>query len=98
MQRMKLESVIAERELHSLRLGREIKVRIGIPRKTSHQDFITTYQIIGVGDEQVRFGAGLDAVQSLQLALKMIGADIAQLSKLYDLRWADRDDAGFPVE
>lgn len=69
-------TVIAERVLQSSKLTTQVRVRIGSPQKTTSGDFITPYQILGAGDEKVRFAAGLDSIQSLQLVLQMIGADI----------------------
>lgn len=96
MSAISLGTVIAERELHSATAEKQVRIRIGRPQKTKHEDFITPYQISGVGDEKIRYAAGFDAVQSLQLVFRMIGADIACLKDL-KLTWADRDDAGFPV-
>src|SRR3954469_14553397 len=96
MNNVELGVVIAERLLQSPKLNQVVKVRIGSPQRTTNQDFITPYQIIGAGDERVRYAAGVDAVQSLQLVFPMIGADI-HLGLKEQLRWADRDDSGFPV-
>jgi hypothetical protein len=92
-----LGTVIAERVLQATKLGMEVRVRIGCPRKTTTGEFITTYQIVGAGDEKVRFAAGLDAVQSLQLVFSMIGADVHHGLKDYHFQWADGDDSGFPT-
>jgi hypothetical protein len=86
--------VIAERVLKSSRVENDIVVKIGAPQKSESADYRTPYQILGIGDENVRFAAGLDAVQSLQLVFKMIGAD---LSYGFRLRWAETDESGFPV-
>lgn len=96
MKDLELETVIAERVLASPILNHEVRVRIGSPQEKGG-DFVTPYQIAGAGDERVRFAAGLDAVQSLQLVFHMIGADIHGGLKEYRLRWADRDDPGFPA-
>jgi len=97
MDHVELGTVVAERVLHSAALQNEVRVRIGCPQKTAADDFITPYQIIGVGDQKIRFAAGLDAVQSLQLAFVMIGADIHSRLSDYGLRWADGEGPGFPV-
>ncbi len=97
MENVKLGTVIAERVLKSSRLDSNVTIRIGCPQATAEGDFITPYQIIGAGDQEVRFAAGLDALQSLQLAIRMIGADISYGLKEYELKWADGDDAGLPM-
>jgi hypothetical protein len=94
MEKVKLGMVIAERTLFSPK-KLEVRVRIGAPQKTTADDYITPYQIVGAGDEEVRFAAGLDSVQSLHLALQMVAADINYGLKDYELRWADSDDSGF---
>jgi hypothetical protein len=93
MASVELGTVIAERVLHSPQLENEVRVRIGCPQETTSGDFITPYQIVGVGHEKVRFAAGLDAVQSLQLVFLIIGADLES----YSLQWANPDDPGFPT-
>jgi ATP-dependent Clp protease ATP-binding subunit ClpA len=87
-----LEPVIAERTLELVKLNAQVIVKIGMPRK-SNGKFITPYQIIGLGDANVRLAAGVDAVQALQLALSLIGAEL----KNSDLRWARGLDSGFPT-
>jgi hypothetical protein len=97
MGNVELGKVIAERVLQSLKLTNHVTVRIGRPQKTESGDFITPYQIVGVDNDKVRFAAGVDAVQSLQLVLQMIGAEIHCGLKEYQLRWADGDDPGLPA-
>lgn len=92
-----LGTPIAERVLFSSKNQSKIFVRIGLPQETEHGDFLTPYQIIGMGDEKVRAAAGLDAVQSLQLVFRMIGADLASASIFEELKWSDADDCGFPA-
>lgn len=97
MANVELGQVIAERALHSAELPEGITVRIECPQKTEHGDFVTPYQMIGIGEEKVRYGAGVDAVQALQLAFQKLGAEIQFGLKEYNLRWLDGDDAGFPT-
>jgi hypothetical protein len=97
MGNVELGTVIAERVLQSPKLAQQVIVRIGCPQKTVSGDFITPYQIVGAGDEKVRFAAGLDSVQSLQLVFQMLGAVIHYGLKEYQLRWADGGDPGFPA-
>jgi hypothetical protein len=96
MASVELGTVIAERVLLSTKLGKEVRVKIGCPQETTSGDFITPYQIVGAGDGKVRFAAGLDAVQSLQLVFPMIGADVHYELKDYRFQWANSDDPGFP--
>jgi ATP-dependent Clp protease ATP-binding subunit ClpA len=88
-----LEPVIAERVLHSAKLNAQIVVRIGIPREMVNKQFVTPYQVVGLGDANVRLAAGADAVQALQLAFLLIGAEL----KSCDVRWAGGPDSGFPT-
>ena len=97
MGKVELGKVIAERILHSPRLSNKVLIRVGCPQRTAADDFVTPFQIVGVGDEKVRFAAGLDALQSLQLVLQMIGADVHYRLKEYELRWAGGDDPGLPA-
>jgi hypothetical protein len=96
MKKVRLGAVIAERALRSSKVKREVHIKIGCPQKTPADDFIVPYQIVGAGDEEIRFAAGLDSIQALQLVFQMISADIHLLDE-YDFKWADADDSGFPV-
>jgi hypothetical protein len=97
MEKLLLGVQIAERVLQCAASQKRIIVRIGAPQPTEYGDFLTPYQIVGTGDEKVRAAGGLDAVQSLQLVFRMIGADLAALREAGDFRWADAEDCGFPL-
>jgi len=88
-----LGPLIAERVLQSVKLNAQIVVRIGMPREMVNKQFVTPYQFVGLGDANVRLAAGADAVQALQLAFLMIGAELRN----YDTRWAGGPDSGFPA-
>jgi hypothetical protein len=82
---------------------RTVIVRIGRPQMFSESpdDCFVPYQIVGLGSERVRYGAGVDSVQALQLVMKMIGADLAALNREYvgAMRWEagqNENDFGFP--
>jgi hypothetical protein len=91
-----LDDVVAERELE--RRGEEagrIIVRLGRPKPDPEIDWTCSYQIRGVGDEQVRTAHGIDAVQALQLCLGMIRVDLGVLQRSHRLTWLGEDDLGF---
>src|SRR5262249_55842003 len=82
---------------------RTLTVRIGRPQMFSEppDDYFVPYQIMGAGSEKVQYGAGVDAVQALQLVMKMIGADLEALNRDYAeaIRWEagqSPGDFGFP--
>jgi hypothetical protein len=83
--------------------GGEVTVVLGKPEKFSGaEDHYCPYQIIGLGNERVRYAGGIDAVQALLLALKMIGADLytspeAQAKQLTWQGGGSHGDLGFPV-
>ena len=104
---MELDSVgevIATRRL--FRAGDDtagvIAVKMGKPVPyPDGQDYYCPYQVTGLGDEKVRYAAGIDAFQAMQLALRMIGTDLyIRLNRLCAgrLRWEGDDDGdlGFP--
>jgi hypothetical protein len=93
---IRLGKVIAERVLTSPQLRKRVKVRIGAPRKTKNLDFIVPYQILHIGDEKVRFAAGVDAVQALELVFKMIGADLHYRHKDIKFQLFGEKGSGFP--
>jgi hypothetical protein len=102
---MKLSSVgivIATRVL-TLPKGKEVTVAIGKPRKFRNGiDYYCPFQILGMGDDQVRYCGGVDAVQALQLALENIGTRLysSKDAKTGTLSWdagRTKGDFGFPV-
>jgi hypothetical protein len=98
-----LGDVIANRRytVSNIESPHEIVVAIGRPRMfPDSTDFFTPYQIRGIGDEKIRYAGGIDAVQSLQLSMTMIGADLYAHSELLKekLIWEgdENGDLGFP--
>src|SRR5687767_1242628 len=92
-----LKNVIAERELE-LTMGdkkRKVVVRLAAPFPVEH-GFRCDYQILGLGDDKVRFGTGIDGIQALQIALQNIGADLYLRHREVSLLWEGDSDLGFP--
>ncbi|MGH9966600.1 MAG: DUF6968 family protein [Pyrinomonadaceae bacterium] len=98
-----IENVIAVRELYltnSQAVSRPILVCIGRPYQNAEfGEYLCEYQITGVGSEEVRRITGIDAVQALQCALVVLGADLTALNASIDntLRWkgGEPGDVGF---
>lgn len=81
--------------------GTEILVQIGKPCQFADgRGYYCPYQIVGLGDTKVRYGAGIDAVQALQLVMGIIGADLYSRNRSCggELRWegGEGGDLGFP--
>jgi hypothetical protein len=75
-----------------------IVVRLAKPAcNPKTKDYECVFRITGRGVSLVRFAAGFDGVQALQLALVMIGAEIGRIEKALGirLRFGDLGDAGF---
>lgn len=95
--------IIAVRELQidegaSFKKG---EVRIGKPRPLpDSESYCCPFQIVGVGGEEIRYAAGIDAIQSLQLVMIMIGATLKYLNGQQGgkLGWkgGSKGDFGFP--
>jgi len=90
---IELGQVIAERILRSD--AGEVRVRIGLPKEHDQDFYITPYQILGAGNEKIRYAGGMDAVQSLQLAFEMIGNDLQQRFPKSNIVWRGAKDHGF---
>jgi hypothetical protein len=82
---------------------RAIVVKMGKPQplpKALGDDHFCPIQITGAGSENVKYAAGVDAFQSIELALKQIGALLAALNREHEgqLRWEcdEHGDLGFP--
>lgn len=101
---MKIDSVgiiVANREL-ALADGKKVTVTIGKPEKfPDSEDYYCSYQIIGMGNERVRYAGGIDSIQALLLALNMVGADLytSDEAKTGVLSWkgGEKGNLGFPV-
>lgn len=101
MELIDIGTVIAKREFQAGQA--KIIVLIGLPQKFPREtDYFCPYQIVGLGSGRVRRAGGVDAVQALQGALKMIGADIYSSDEARSgrLSWAGGSGAaeiGFPL-
>ena len=81
-----------------------ILVKMGKPQPLPDalgDDQYCPFQITGIGGERVKYAAGVDEFQSIELALKMIGAELATLNREHDgqLRWQgdEHSNLGFPI-
>jgi hypothetical protein len=104
---MKLDSVgdvIAIRELFlTSNPSNKIVVTMGKPQPLPDalgDDHFCPIQIVGIGSETVKYAAGVDAFQSIELGFKMIGIELAYLNSKHSgqLRWEgdEHGDLGFP--
>jgi hypothetical protein len=85
MRRETLDEVMATRGLQVLgEPGREVLVKLGRPRPAvdapESGEYFCPFQITGIGDERVRYAAGVDAFQAIELTLKLIGAYLRRLN------------------
>jgi hypothetical protein len=83
---------------------RPIVVTMGEPQPLPDalgDDHYCPFQIRGVGSEKVTFAAGVDAFQSIDLAFRSIGPELARLNRKHDgqLRWEGDENGGlgFPL-
>jgi len=97
--------VIAERVLRRSVNNAEpqdVVVRLGKPRPyPDGSGYFCPFEIIGLGEPKIWFGAGLDAFQSLRLVLRHISALLHayKRDRSLDLFWEEPgDDLGFPEE
>jgi hypothetical protein len=97
--------IIAERK-YIIRRGSgeesDAIVNIGKPQSfPDSPDYYTPFQIKGFGSEKVMYCGGVDAVQSLQLAMRVIGAELQSRrnSLSDDMIWEgdENGDLGFPL-
>jgi hypothetical protein len=94
--------VLAERilELDAAGDRRKVRVLLGQPRTMpgSH-DFFCPYQVVGLGDEVVRYAGGVDAAQAIYLAMEAVGTALAATREALSgaLTWYGEPALGFPV-
>ena len=103
MQLTEIGKVIATRAIYKVGVDKPMfTVKIGIPVKfDGSEDYYCPIQILGHGNSDVTYSAGIDGVQAIQLAMKQIGGRLFLLNKEHGglLRWAgdENGDLGFPV-
>lgn len=87
MQINTIDEVVAKR-IYKIGTGEaalEVTVLLGKPVQfPDSSDFFAPYQIKGPGNEKIRCVGGIDSFQSLQLAMQMIGYDLAALNAKLD--------------
>ncbi len=90
--------VIAERNLTLDSDGTEevLTVQIGRPYYVEPDGvWFCPFNVIGLLPKGTRRAGGVDAIQALQLALVMIGAELSTSSK--SLKWGGEPSTGFPA-
>jgi len=84
--------------------AQNIVVKMGKPQPLPEalgDDHFCPIQIIGAGSENVKYAAGVDAFQSIELAFKLIGTLLSVLNREHNgqFRWECDEDGnlGFPL-
>jgi len=94
----KIGTVIAERELDGRRNGSPCKVvvRFGKPvRNEKDGSWRCPYSVTSPMGERVFYGAGVDSLQALRIAISNAAAELKTLYSDLNLRWANSEDLGF---
>ena len=83
--------------------GQQTAVTVKLGKPVEFDDgtgYYAPFQITGLGPEQIKYAGGVDAIQAIQLAMKMIGASLNALrdEQSVELEWeaGDKGDLGFP--
>jgi hypothetical protein len=102
MQKIELGEIIATRTIHLIDDSRRITIKIGKPIQfLDSPDYYCPYQITGLGNDNVKYAGGIDAVQALLLTLQKIGIDLYTSNEAIAnrLSWEgdEKGDLGFPV-
>ena len=90
----RIETIIARRSLQT-KGGREVQIIVGRPEHfPDEEDFYCPFSVNGLGDDRVRYAGGVDALQALILALKMLSVYVMTLEdvKQGDVQWLDGSD------
>lgn len=77
-----------------------ITVKLGKPVQFDDgTGYYAPFQITGAGSQKIKYAGGVDAMQAIQLAMKMIGASLNALrdEESIELEWeaGDKGDLGF---
>lgn len=99
---MEISDPIAIRELEAETADGQVHpvvVRLGRPEPDPLPggDWRCPFQIVGIGDGAVQFSFGIDAVQALQLAFVIMGAQLFGANgQRQRITWFGGPDLGFP--
>ena len=97
-----LGEIIATRRLINLEASdKEILVLLGKPKPSEDSlGYYCAFQILGIGEEKIKYAKGVDAIQAVQSAMLLIGTNLEFLNQQLGgkLRWegATEGDLGFP--
>lgn len=98
-----IDDVIATREIDILDLAGQpagkIHVYIGRPKQKETGEWGCPFQIAGIGSGRTFWGFGLDAIQAIEGAFKVIGGTLAGTIEAQEgrLHWDGETDLGFPL-
>jgi hypothetical protein len=91
-------TVIAERELDGYDDGAPCKVfvRFGQPfQNESGDSWYCPYSISSPQGERIFYGAGVDSLQALRIAIANVSAELATRYAGFRLKWLNENDLGF---
>lgn len=95
-------TIIAERQLEGREKNdvRRVTVKIGKPFADleDHSCWYCPYSIEWSDDRRVFYGAGVDSLQALRIAISMVGTELATSFAHLSLTWMGSDDLGFSKE
>ncbi len=91
---LQLDRTIAERTLVLGNGRRQLRVRLGMPRRVKN-DWVCPYQLHGLGRKAVRGAFGVDAFQALMMALESIREDLAAINEPLTWVGGQAGDSGF---
>ena len=92
---LEFDEPIAERVIEGT--DRKVVVRLGPPRLDEHQHWYCPYHIEGLPDDpnNKMFGGGIDAIDSIVMALANIGAYLNSRKDEFGLDFYGQDFLGF---
>jgi hypothetical protein len=90
--------IFAERALTATIKDKSVDVLIRFWKPMAHPKggWACLYKIIGVGDGKLHYAAGIDAIQSVQLAMYAVGAELSVFQKELKLTFLGENHLGFP--
>jgi hypothetical protein len=103
MDELQLDEVFVEREFETHDVAGNVTpviLRVGKPQKNAPNDWQCAFQIIGIGDEKILFGSGVDSLHALFLALQLADALLKYFARHEQKRitWLNRDDLGLATK
>jgi len=77
-----------------------VTLRVGKPQQKAVYDWSCPFQIVGIGDEKIQIGSGVDSLHALLLGLQLAQTLLKYFARQEQkkITWLNSDDLGFSIK